>query len=122
LERFKKSEFRGVVISNYVFAKTDGLLHYGPLSDFRHPTSYVDRILRGAKPDDLPVQFPTKYEIAVNLKTAKALPAIDPAARRRGDRVTNRLDGGFGSWLCKNDLSEVILAVWFLRDFAEGSE
>jgi putative tryptophan/tyrosine transport system substrate-binding protein len=61
------------VYANYVFAKTGGLLHYGPLTDFRHPANYVDRILRGAKPDDLPVQFPTKFEMAVNLKTAKAL-------------------------------------------------
>ena len=48
---------------------------YGPdrVDTFRRAASYVDRILRGEKPGDLPVQFPTKYEMAVNLKTAKAL-------------------------------------------------
>jgi putative ABC transport system substrate-binding protein len=61
------------VYANYVFSRNGGLLHYGPLTDFRPPANYVDRILRGAKPDDLPVQFPVKYEMAVNLKTAKAL-------------------------------------------------
>jgi putative tryptophan/tyrosine transport system substrate-binding protein len=51
------------------------LLSYGPdrVDDFRRAASYVDRILRGEKPGDLPVQFPTKFEMAVNLKTAKAL-------------------------------------------------
>jgi putative ABC transport system substrate-binding protein len=51
------------------------LLSYGvELGDnFRRAASYVDRILRGAKPGDLPVQFPTKFEMVVNLKTAKAL-------------------------------------------------
>ena len=51
------------------------MLSYGPdLGDtLRRAASYVDRILRGAKPGDLPVQFPTKYEMVVNLKTAKAL-------------------------------------------------
>jgi putative ABC transport system substrate-binding protein len=57
------------------FARDGGLLSYGPdrVDNFRRAASYVDRILRGAKPAELPVQLPTKYEMAVNLKTAKAL-------------------------------------------------
>jgi putative tryptophan/tyrosine transport system substrate-binding protein len=57
------------------FARDGGLLSYGPngLDNVRRAASYVDRILRGAKPGDLPVQYPTKFEMAVNLKTAKAL-------------------------------------------------
>ena len=57
------------------FARDGGLLSYGPdrVDNFRRTASYVDRILRGAKPGDLPVQFPTKFEMVVNLKTAKAL-------------------------------------------------
>jgi putative tryptophan/tyrosine transport system substrate-binding protein len=52
-----------------------GLAFYGPdsLDQFRHAAQYVDRILKGEKPADLPVQAPTKYELVVNLKTAKAL-------------------------------------------------
>jgi putative ABC transport system substrate-binding protein len=51
------------------------LLSYGPdaVDNFRRAASYVDRILRGEKAGDLPVQFPTKFEMAVNRKTAKAL-------------------------------------------------
>jgi putative ABC transport system substrate-binding protein len=57
------------------FAREGGLLSYGadPVDAFRRVATYVDRILRGAKPGDLPVQFPTKFVMAVNLKTAKAL-------------------------------------------------
>jgi putative ABC transport system substrate-binding protein len=57
------------------FARDGGLLSYGSdlVDTWRRAASYVDRILRGAKPGDLPVQFPTKFEMAVNLKTAKAL-------------------------------------------------
>jgi putative ABC transport system substrate-binding protein len=57
------------------FARDGGLLCYGPdlVDNYRRAASYVDRILRGEKPGDLPVQLPTKYEMAVNLKTAKAL-------------------------------------------------
>ena len=58
-----------------VFVKTGGLMSYGTDQDsmFRLVASYVDRILRGDKPSDLPVQAPTRYETAVNLKAAKAL-------------------------------------------------
>jgi putative tryptophan/tyrosine transport system substrate-binding protein len=57
------------------WVRDGGLLTYGPdvVDTFRRAATYVDRVLRGAKPGDLPVQFPTKYEMAVNLKTAKAL-------------------------------------------------
>jgi len=57
------------------FARDGGLLSYGPdqVDIWRRAAFYVDRILRGEKPGDLPVQFPTKFEMVVNLKTAKAL-------------------------------------------------
>ena len=64
-----------VIYANSVFARDGGLLSYGPerIDISRRAATYVDRILRGAKPGDLPVQFPTKFEMVVNLKTAKAL-------------------------------------------------
>jgi putative ABC transport system substrate-binding protein len=56
-------------------AREGGLISYGVdlVDAWRRPAAYVDRILRGEKPGDLPVQFPTKYEMAVNINTAKAL-------------------------------------------------
>ena len=60
----------------YRFFVTDGgLISYGPnsIDPYRRAAGYVDRILRGEKPAELPVQAPTKYELIVNLKTAKAL-------------------------------------------------
>ena len=63
------------VYSQSDFARDGGLLSYGvdQVDPYRRAASYVDRILRGAKPGDLPVQFPTKYELVLNLKAAKAL-------------------------------------------------
>src|SRR5262249_37006097 len=58
-----------------IFVKSGGLVSYGvdSVDLYRRPAQYVDRILKGAKPADLPVQQPAKFELAVNLKTAKAL-------------------------------------------------
>ena len=63
------------VYSARVFAVDGGLISYGPdsVDQLRRAASYVDRILKGENPADLPVQAPTKYELVINLKTAKAL-------------------------------------------------
>ena len=70
-----------VYVEKY-FIADGGLISYGPdfTDQYRRGAAYVDRILRGAKPADLPVQAPTKYELAINLKTAKALGLELPAS------------------------------------------
>ena len=78
------------VYANSEFVKEGGLLSYGiDLVDiFRRAATYVDRILRGAKPGDLPVQFPTKFEMVVNRKTATALGlAVPPSILLRADEL-----------------------------------
>jgi putative tryptophan/tyrosine transport system substrate-binding protein len=65
------------VYSEPLFVRDGGLLSYGPDQvDLRLVATYINRILRGAKPAELPVQLPTKFKMAVNLKTAKALGLI----------------------------------------------
>jgi putative ABC transport system substrate-binding protein len=85
----RKNRLPGV-FSNREYAEAGGLLSYGPsFADlFRRAAGYVDKILKGAKPADLPIEQPTIYELVINLKTAKALGlTIPPSLLQRADQV-----------------------------------
>ena len=78
------------VYFEHVFVAAGGLVSYGPdfVEQCRQAAHYVDRILKGEKPADLPIQAPTRYELAINLKTAKALGlAVPPSLLASANEV-----------------------------------
>jgi putative ABC transport system substrate-binding protein len=85
------ARYRLPAVSSYrAFAKAGGLLSYGNdiLDNYRRAATYADRILRGEKPSELPVQFPVKFELVINLKTAKALGlTVPPSLLASADEV-----------------------------------
>ena len=85
------ARYRLPAVYNYrYFTASGGLISYGadPIEQYRRAAAYVDRILRGEKPADLPVQAPTKYELAINLKTAKTLGlTVPPSLLARADEI-----------------------------------
>jgi putative ABC transport system substrate-binding protein len=87
---FARKQKLAVVYTQSEWAKQGGLIEYAPnqLEMFRQAAGYVDRVLRGAKPADLPVEQSTKFEMVINLKTAKALGlTIPPSLLQRADQV-----------------------------------
>jgi putative tryptophan/tyrosine transport system substrate-binding protein len=78
------------LVFNSTMVEAGGLMTYAPSSFaiFRRSAVYIDKILKGAKPDELPVELPTRFELDINLKTAKAIDLIiSPTILARADKV-----------------------------------
>jgi putative ABC transport system substrate-binding protein len=81
------------------FAREGGLLSYGivPSDNFRRAAGYVDSIIKGANPGEMPIQVPTKFELVVNLKTAKELDLSCSDHAARASRRSDRVNGGMSA-------------------------
>ena len=82
------------VYSNPLYSESGGLISYGCdfAAQFSQAAGYIDRIFKGEKPTDLPIQAPTKFELIINLKTAKALGiTVPPSLHARADEVIEQL-------------------------------
>ena len=90
LQNWRRKKRLPAIYFNRLYAESGGLLSYGPnvLESYRRAAIFVDKILKGAKPGDIPIGRPTSIELVINLKTAKALGlSVPPALLARADEV-----------------------------------